>query len=61
MTMTLNDLAEKGVYVSLVGDDKIKASVPNDIATPELREAILANKPQLIEELKANYDVEILI
>ena len=51
--MTLNELVARGVVVSLVGDDKIKASVPNDIATAELREEILANKPQLIEELKA--------
>ena len=51
--MTLNELVAKGVVVSLIGDDRLKATVPNDIATPELREQILANKPQLIEELKA--------
>ena len=51
--MTLNELMASGVVVSLIGDDKLKASVPNDLATPELREAILESKPQLIEELKA--------
>jgi hypothetical protein len=43
----------RGVVVSFIGDDKLKASVPNGIATPELREQILESKPQLIEELKA--------
>ena len=51
--MTLNELMARGVVVSLIGDDKLKASVPNDLATPELREEILESKPQLIEELKA--------
>jgi hypothetical protein len=50
--MTLNELMARGVVVSLIGDDKLKASVPNDLATPELREEILESKPQLIEELK---------
>ena len=51
--MTLNELMARGVVVSLIGDDKLKASVPNGIATPELREDILESKAQLIEELKA--------
>ena len=50
--MTLNELMARGVVVSLIGHDRLKASVPPDIATPELREEILESKPQLIEELK---------
>jgi hypothetical protein len=51
--MTLNELVARGVVVSLIGDDRLKATVPNDIATLELREEILESKPQLIGELKA--------
>ena len=51
--MTLNELMARGVLVSLIGDDKLKASIPNDIATPKLKEEILESKAQLIEELKA--------
>ena len=51
--MNLNELATMGIHISLVGDDRIRASVPTHIDTPELKEEIVANKPQLIEELKA--------
>jgi hypothetical protein len=53
--MTLNELTARGVVVSLIGHDRLKASVPPDIATPELRGAILESKPQLIEELKQGH------
>ena len=50
--MNLRELTDKGVLLSLVGDDKLSASVPTDIDTPELKQEIVANKPQLIEELR---------
>ena len=50
--MNLRELTDKGVLLSLVGDDKISVSVPTDINTPELKQEIVAHKPQLIEELR---------
>jgi len=49
----LHELGEQGVEVSLVDGNKIKTRVPRELATPELREHIRANKPRLIEELEA--------
>ena len=57
--MTLNDLADMGIHISLVGEDKIRASVPSHINTPELKQEIVAHKPRLIEELKARSKMDI--
>jgi len=49
----LDELVSQGVEVSLVDGNQIKTIVPRELATPELREHIRANKPRLIEELEA--------
>ena len=50
--MTLNDLKKLGVHVSLVDDDTLRYSAPEDIATEELMQEIRDNKANLISEIR---------
>jgi len=50
--MTIKELRKKGIHLTLVDGDKIRASVPCHLDSPELKQSIRDNKDSLIAELK---------
>src|SRR4051812_45611488 len=51
-SVLLTELHDRGVGLTLTGDDRLKIDAPKGAVTPELRNALVANKNELIAILQ---------